>query len=151
MKYSYSNNSLAKLQTCHPNLQAIAKRALEISPVDITIVHGLRGEESQNALVKDGFSTLKYPKSNHNQTKDPDHAGTDGAFFFSDALDFGPYIPGVGIFWKDTHMFAVIAGVFMAAAKELGFKLRWGGDWDMDGQTTDQKFMDWGHIELNWE
>lgn len=147
--YHYGTNSKAKLQTCHPNLQAIANRALEISPVDITIVHGLRGKDLQNELAKNGFSTKIYPNSRHNLTKDPDYMGTDGMFFFSDALDFAPYV--AGIHWKDTHMFAVVAGVFMAAAKELGYKLRWGGDWDMDGQTTDQKFMDWGHIELVWE
>ena len=67
----------------------------------------------------------------------------------SDALDFAPYING-RIYWEDSHIFAVVAGVFMAAAKQQGFKIRWGGDWDSDGTTTDQTFMDWGHIEITW-
>lgn len=33
----------------------------------------------------------------------------------SEAIDFGPWING-GVPWNDTHIFAVIAGCFFAAA-----------------------------------
>jgi hypothetical protein len=54
----------------------------------------------------------------------------------------------MGIPWKDTHAFAVIGGILIAVADAMDVKVRYGGDWDMDGQTTDQTLMDWGHIEL---
>jgi hypothetical protein len=51
--------------------------------------------------------------------------------------------------WDDTHIFAVVAGSFFAAALELGVMLRWGGDWDGDGLSKgDQRFFDYGHVEI---
>ena len=138
--FEYGSKSRAKLDTCHDALKAVATRALELSPVDITIVHGYRGEEVQNALFESGASKLKYPDSMHNKTN------VDGAQC-SLALDFAPWID-VGIPWEDTHMFAVVYGCFAAAAKERGVAIRWGSDWDGDNRTTDHSFLDWGHIEL---
>jgi len=128
-------------------LQAIADEALEISPYDISIIHCLRGKELQDALYYSNASTKMYPYSRHNKTEDP---MIHDPYSMSDALDFAPYVKGT-IYWEDTHIFAVIAGCFMAAANRLGYLLRWGGDWDSDGTTTDQTLMDWGHIEMNWD
>ena len=68
------------------------------------------------------------------------------------ALDFAPYAGGID--WGDVRQFCVVAGAFMLAAAqlreegEISSRLRWGGDFDMDGTTTDQLFLDLGHIEL---
>jgi hypothetical protein len=35
-----------------------------------------------------------------------------------------------------------------AIAQEEGFHIRWGGDWDGDGDLTDQQFDDLFHIEV---
>lgn len=140
--FSYGSRSVAKLNTCDAILRAVAERALELSPYDITIIHGWRGEEVQNALQESGASTKRWPDSKHNHTKDG-----DGTTPHSLALDFGPWVKG-DIPWNDTHIFACIAGCFFAAAAEMQVKLRWGGDWDSDGSTRDQKLMDWGHLEL---
>jgi peptidoglycan L-alanyl-D-glutamate endopeptidase CwlK len=117
---------------------------LSVSPYDITIIHGWRGEEVQNALFASGASTKEWPFSKHNTTDDEDDA-------LSQAFDFGPYflLPSgkMGIPWSETHIFAVIAGCFFAAAAELEVKLRWGGDWDADGDTKEHKLQDWGHME----
>ena len=137
--FAYGNKSAQKLSTCHPVLQDVAMRAIKLTPVDFTIVHGWRGEEIQNALVDSGASKTPWPDSKHNHM--------EGNEACSLAIDFAPWV-GSTIPWKDTHLFALIAGVWFAAADEVGATLRWGGDWDMDGLTTDQTFMDWGHLEL---
>lgn len=137
--FEYGSTSKARLATCHNDIRRVAERALELSPVDITIVWGWRAEEAQNKMVADGASKTPWPNSKHNNK----HNGQP----LSLAVDFAPWVKGA-IPWNDTHLFAVIAGCFLAAAKELGIKIRWGGDWDMDGTTTDQTFMDWGHVEL---
>ena len=132
--------------TCHPLWYVIMEEALALSPYDITLIHGLRGEYLQNALYDSGASRKRFPDSTHNSSKDPDveHAN------FSDAVDFGPWVDG-GVPWKDTHIFACIAGIIMSVAKRRGVKTRWGGDWDSDGKSRgDQKLMDWGHIEIIW-
>lgn len=145
--FAYGGRSVSRLETCHPALQEIADEALARSPYDITIIHGLRGKEAQNTLYASNASTKMWPNSRHNKSNDDviidPHA-------YSDALDFAPWVNNT-IYWNDTHIFAVIAGCFFAAASAVGYKIRWGGDWDMDGQSTDQRLMDWGHIELNWK
>jgi len=138
--YSYGSKSMSKLKTCDPVLRAIAERALELSPYDITIVHGWRGEEVQNALQESGASTKRWPDSKHNYTRDNGEPN-------SLAIDFAPWVNGT-IPWNDTHIFAHIAGLMTAAAAEMRVSLRWGGDWDTDGSTKDQKLLDWGHVEL---
>ena len=146
MNYKYGTGSNEKLDTCHPTLQLIAEEALALSPYDITIIHGWRNMETQNALEADGKSTKRFPDSRHNKTDDPDVIEPAR---MSDALDFAPWVKDT-IYWNDTHIFAVIAGCFIAAAKQMGITLRWGGDWDSDGQTTDQTLLDWGHVEITW-
>lgn len=138
-EFYFGSQSTLKLETCHPTLQRIAHRALATTPVDFTIVHGFRGEQEQNALYDRGASKLQWPESEHNAMRD--------GLPCSRAIDFAPWIHG-DIPWNDTHLFAMLAGVFFAAADHVGARLRWGGDWDLDGLTTDQTFMDWGHVEL---
>ena len=138
--YSFGLKSLAKLDTCHPDLFDIAELALSRSPYDFTVVHGWRGEDVQNALQESGASTKRYPNSKHN------HVDGNGVPL-SLALDFAPWVGGK-IPWGDTHIFAIIAGVFFSAAAELEIPVRYGGDWDSDGSTKDQTLMDWGHLEL---
>lgn len=139
--HKYGAASMEKLASCHPMLAKVAVRALEICPYDITIVFGHRGEEVQNTLFARGSSEKKFPLSKHNRL------GSNGQPQ-SEAIDFAPYING-SIPWNDTHIFAVVAGSFFAAAIELGATLRWGGDWDSDGLSKgDQQFFDYGHIEI---
>ncbi len=144
MSFQYGPSSNAKLDTVHPHLRMIAIRALQRSPYDITIVHGWRGEEIQNALFDSHASTKRFPDSRHNKSQDP---GLPDPLKVSDAIDFAPWIDG-GIPWNETHIFAAIAGLMFAAADELGLKIRWGGDWDTDGNTREHKLQDWGHIEI---
>lgn len=149
--YSYGVKSQGKLDTCHSALNKTANAGLIVSPVDITIIHGWRGQEVQEALFASGASEKDWPDSKHNNY---DMAG-DFRIEESLAFDFGPWVDGK-VPWKDTHMFALIAGIFFAVFDQLQIEgeisnqilLRWGGDWDMDGSTTDQKLMDWGHMEL---
>ena len=138
--YRFGKRSSDKLATCHPALVAVCQRALERSPYDFSIVHGWRGEDQQNALFDSGASSVRWPDSQHNNTDDNGRP-------LSLAIDFAPYING-SIPWNETHVFAVIAGCLFSAAEELDATLRWGGDWDGDGNTREHKLQDWGHMEI---
>ena len=140
MSWAYGITSSQKRDTCDPELIFVIDRGLALSPVDISIVWGWRDEEVQTGMYRMGASTKKWPNSKHNHV-------IEGVGPQSLAFDFGPYVEG-GIPWDDTHLFGLVAGVFFAAAKDGGVKLRWGGDWDKDGLTIDQTFMDWGHLEI---
>lgn len=138
-EHRFGDRSRARLATCTLDLQAIAHRGLLRSPIDFTIIWGFRNMHEQNELVAQGLSKTPWPTSKHNNRV--------GDVPSSHAFDFGPWIDGT-IPWNDTHAFAVVAGALFAAASELDKRIRWGGDWDRDGSTTDQTFMDWGHVEL---
>lgn len=138
--YKFGAVSNGKLSSCCQELRVLANRAIVLSPYDFTIIWGWRGEEIQNALFASGASEKEWPKSKHNVE---DIHGSP----YSEALDFGVYQSGVGVLWKNTHAFAVVAGCFFAAGKEQGIDLKWGGDWDTNPQTG-QKLLDYGHIEV---
>jgi len=126
--------SREKLGTCHPDLANIAIHVMEWQVYDFTIVWGHRNKAAQEQAFLSGNSGKRWPDSRHNSTP-------------STALDFAPWVDG-GIPWNDTHAFAVIGGMFIAAGADLGTPIIYGGDWDMDGLTTDQRLMDWGHVQL---
>jgi len=148
-EFRFGRKSQNKIASLHPVWQFILPVALERSPYDITIVHGLRNKEVQNRLHSEGASYKRWPDSRHNKTDDPETSEKD-RWLLSDAVDFAPWVNG-GIPWEDTHIFACVAGVIMATAVEFEQKTRWGGDWDADGSTRDHTLLDWGHIELVWE
>lgn len=141
MSYVYGRTSQRNRDSCAPPLIEIMNKGLELSPVDISIVRGWSDEDVQNMLFRTGASKKQWPFSEHNfMLTDEPH---------SKAFDFAPHLGReIKIPWEDTHLFAVVAGVFISVAIGLGVKLRWGGDWDMDGLTTDQTFMDYGHLEI---
>jgi hypothetical protein len=110
-----------------------------MTPFDFTIVCGLRNKVDQDAAFHGGFSKKGWPHSKHN--------GTAPLYDESTALDFAPWIHGT-INWNDEGSFYVLAGVFLAAAVMEEVEVRGGWDWDRDGLTEDQSFMDIGHLEL---
>lgn len=145
MPFSFGQRSRARLSTCHPRLVEVAERAIIRTPIDFTIIHGFRDRELQNELVAQGLSKTPWPKSQHNFRIL--QGGGESYIPQAKALDFGPWINGT-VPWDDELAFARVAGVFDACAAELGIEIEWGGDWDDDGSSTDQSFMDLGHIQL---
>ena len=139
MSFVYGARSTAHLATCHPDLRRVAKTALVVSPIDITIVCGLRPRQAQDEAFAMGLSKKRWPDSRHNGVM-PDYDE-------STALDFAPWINGT-INWNDEGSFYVVGGVLLAAAKIEEVNVRGGWDWDRDGLTEDQSFMDIGHLEL---
>jgi peptidoglycan L-alanyl-D-glutamate endopeptidase CwlK len=120
------------LEWVHPELVAVCRLAVQI--LDCKVIDGLRTPEEQAINLARGVSKTKHSKH---------LTQADG---YSHAVDLAPYVSGVD--WKDTEMFCVLAGVMRAAAYQRGVTLRWGGDWDMDNQTDDERFRDYGHFEL---
>ncbi len=126
---SFSRRSLAKLNTAHPELQRLFLAV--IIEHDCTILCGHRNKEDQDGAFADGMSLLQFPHSKHNSLP-------------SMAVDAAPY----PIDWKDTKRFIAFGFAVNAIAKKLGISIRWGGDWDGDGDLKDQRFMDLVHFEI---
>lgn len=125
----FSSRSKMNLQSCHVDLQRLFN---EVSKThDCTILEGYRDKRRQDEAFKSGLSKLRFPTSKHNR-------------FPSLAVDVIPY----PIDFSDVRRIYDFGHFVVAKAKEMGIKIRWGGDWDGDGDTTDQKFNDLVHFEL---
>ena len=100
---------------------------------DITVIEGKRSQERQNQLVAEGKSKTKF-----------------GKHVLGKAVDIAPY----PIDWNARDDFHYLGGWVLAIANKLGYKVRWGGDWNASslfkGQrpTKDNNFDDLVHFEL---
>ena len=98
-----------------------------IKIMDVTIIEGLRTQERQDELVAKGASKTRYSK--HIQGK---------------AVDLAPY----PIDWEDRERFHYMGGMVRGIAEQLNVPVRWGGDWDSDGEIKDNSFDDLVHVEI---
>jgi peptidoglycan LD-endopeptidase CwlK len=134
--FRLSARSQKRLETCDLRLQYIVR---ELSMVmDITVIEGHRSVARQDALFKAGASKVKGGGSKHNPKP-------------SRAVDICPAdAPKLWALHRDLPRARYNA--MYAEAKKIadaaGIKTRWGGDWDGDGDFTDQNFNDLVHIEL---
>lgn len=150
----FGAKSRALLEGLHPYLRQLLEEA--VVERDITIVSGFRGKEEQDELLRNGKTTLAYPKSKHNTVAtqvdvDLGFAANVGAPL-ARGVDIALWHSTVPhILWNRSSEFYLLAGYLTGLAKTVlphGWSLRVGADWDGDGDTTDQKFHDLGHIEL---
>lgn len=126
---TFSKQSEQRLSTCDERLQRVLREA--IKHVDFTVMCGHRTQDEQDEAFRLGRSKARWPQSKHNGLP-------------SLAVDIAPY----PVDWQDTARFARLAGYIERIAHEQGVRIRWGGDWDQDGWTSDEQFIDMPHIEV---
>lgn len=135
---SFSDKSSRRLFECERRIQLLFNRV--ILTVDCTILEGHRGQIKQDEYfnAKPQRSKVKWPDGKHNKRP-------------SEAIDVAPWpIPknwGAD-HWKDMVKFYEFAAIVRYEAVQMGIKIRWGGDWDGDGDYRDQNFDDLVHFEL---
>jgi len=110
-KFKLGATSLARLKGVHPDLVKVVKRAIELTPMDFTVLEGLRSKERQQQLVAKGAS--KTMNSYH---------------ITGHAVDIAPLVDGK-VTW-DWKYYNLLAPIIKQAAKELGVNITWGGDWE---------------------
>lgn len=125
-----SKTSKARLATCDIRLQKIVEEAIKIT--DFSVLCGHRGKEEQDLAYARGFSKVKYPNSKHNGLP-------------SKAVDLAPW----PINWNNIDRFIKLADIILKIAKQKKIKIRWGADWNRNGEWRDEKFRDWPHFELD--
>ena len=138
--YSYSATSRERLESCHPDLQVIWDEVIQW--IDCAVFCGHRGEAKQRLAYLENKSKVRWPDSKHNSKP-------------SMAIDSGPYFVEIhNTDWDDSLAFARFAGRIDQIADQLlkagaiSHSIRWGGDWSMNGRSTDQTFFDLPHFEL---
>jgi peptidoglycan L-alanyl-D-glutamate endopeptidase CwlK len=128
--FKFSTLSQNRLATCCTDLQAICHLALQISPIDFSVICGYRDAETQNKAYAEGKSGVMYPVSYHNKAP-------------SLAVDLAPY----PLDWNDITAFKIIGSSMCIAAYKLDIKnFTWGAFWKK-GQW--QNKTDWGHFQID--
>lgn len=133
MKRKWGNSSRAVYTTLDPRLKLWCDVMLQ-QVADISLLYGHRGEQEQNEMFERGASTLRFPDSKHNYRP-------------SMAVDLQPY-PRPLHEAKLWGALGYLAGRGHQVAEDIGITLRWGGDWNRDGDLTNQKFDDLFHWEI---
>ena len=123
MGYRFGPRSRARLAGVHEDLVKVLERAIELTPIDFTVIEGVRSSARQKELVAAGAS--KTMRSRH---------------ITGHAVDIAPVLNGE-IRW-DWPLYKQIAPVVKQAAKEVGVPIEWGGDW--------LRFKDGPHWQLPW-
>jgi peptidoglycan L-alanyl-D-glutamate endopeptidase CwlK len=116
------------LESLNEDLQELMTEAIKW--VDISLIEGKRSRKRQAELLKIGAT--KTLNSKHLTGK---------------AVDFAPYHDGID--WNNRENFIYNAGVIYGIATQKGIPVRWGGDWNENGDLSDNDFDDLCHIELH--
>ena len=141
--YSLGRKSKRHLSRTDPRFTPIANRAIRI--LDFSVTNSYRGRRYQNAAfyADPQRSQLKFPDSKHNKWP-------------SKAIHFEPY-PNPWpdetetdklVYAKQLGRFYLLAGIIIGIGIEMKIPIRWGGDWNMDGDIMDQSFDDLSHYEV---
>jgi peptidoglycan L-alanyl-D-glutamate endopeptidase CwlK len=133
----FSERSKKNLSGIHPDLVQVMNRSIIDSPVDFTIIEGVRTQDRQQELYAQGrtkpghivtYADGIVNKSNH-------QAHEDG---YGYAVDLYPFVGGK-LNLNDVESLKKIAAHIKAIALSLNINVGWGGDW---------KMRDYAHFEL---
>jgi len=138
--YKLGNKSKEKLRGVHPTMVKVIERAIELSSQDFTVLEGLRTPQRQAELYAQGRTK---PGQVVTWTLKSRHFVQDDGW--GHAVDLAPW----PIDWSNTKKFDDIAEAMFKASKELGTPIRWGADWDEDGQPRERGETDSPHFELS--
>lgn len=129
MTRKFSKASERHFNGVHPDLIAVARKTLELSPYDFMITCGLRTKGEQRILVQTGKSSTMNSRHLPGKKNKMSHA-----------IDFAVLIDGK-ITW-DFKYYKAVASAFKKASKLLSIPIEWGGDW--------KSFIDGPHVQLPW-
>ena len=130
---TWSKGSAQRLSTCNDDVRWLMCTVRD-EVADISILTGHRGQAEQDQKFAEGKSQVKWPNGKHNT-------------YPSNAVDFQPY-PVPEKKEKLWAALAYIAGRAIEIGKRRGLRVRWGGDWNGNGDLTDQTFDDLYHLEV---
>jgi len=133
----YGKTSLSKLVGVHPDLVTVMNEAIKDTPIDYSLIFGVRTTKMQQDLYAQGRTKKGniVTKADGVKNKSNHQIKEDG---FGWAVDFCPLIEGK-LDWNTHANFKAIADHIVATGKRLGIKVVSGYYW---------KFFDAPHIQL---
>lgn len=138
MAFILGKRSRQRLIGVHPDLVKVLEGALALSPIDFTVIEGVRTLERQQELYAKGRTTPG-PKVTWSM---------QSRHLTGHAVDIGPFDAKGNILWAETKKFLTIGKAMFAAADQLCIPIRWGYDWDGDKILMESGEYDGPHFEL---
>lgn len=127
---SFDPGSAHRLSQAHHLLQLLMNEAIKKTP--FMILDSQRGRHAQEQAFAQGHSKVHFGNSAHNWSP-------------SVALDVAP----LPLDWHNARAFMDLGlGVIMPLAHALHIPIRWGADFNRDGNYTNDSFVDMPHYEL---
>lgn len=142
-KYKLSDKSLQRLNGVDSNLVKVVKRAIEITEQDFSVLEGVRTKEQCYINYGKGRTStelaIKGIPASYSKPKEAKVTWLNNPLgskhVTGKAVDLIPY----PLSWGDIPSFIKISEAMKKAAKELGIKIEYGGDW---------KQKDYPHYEV---
>lgn len=136
----FSQRSKDALKGVHPDLVKVMEAAIINSPVDFTIIQGVRTTAQQQALYAQGRTKPgpKVTNADGVRNKSNHQIKGDG---FGHAVDLYPFYNGsIQIHDKQVvPKLKLIANHIISIGKQMGVNVEWGGNWS---------FVDYPHFQL---
>ena len=151
-KFVLSKLSISRLEGVNADLVKVVQRAIEITQQDFMVVEGVRSKEQCYINYGKGRTvaqcTAKGVPAKYAQPKLAKVTWLNNPLsskhVTGKAVDLVPY----PVDWNDLTKFDQVAKAMFAAADELGVSIRWGADWDNDGNYREKGEYDSPHFEL---
>ncbi len=133
MSFRFGRNSRRQLSTADGRLQDIAHIVLKIK--DHAVIKGHRNQREQHTAFIEGHSELDWPNGKHNKLP-------------SIAIDVQTYpLPQNEQELREEQLY--LLGLYAGVGYMKDIPIRIGGDWDRDGEITDNSFDDFFHVEID--
>lgn len=123
----FGTGSLNALKGVHPNLVKVMIEAIKNTPIDFTIVEGVRTTKRQQDLYAQGRTKPGAKVTNADGVKNKSNHQPKGDGF-GYAIDFCPYVNGK-LDWDNINNFKTVINHIKATALLLGIKITAGIDW----------------------
>ena len=152
-KYKLSERSLNNLEGVDERLVKIVKRAIEVTEQDFIVIEGLRTREQMMINYGKGRTASQLAvhgiPASYAKPKEAKVTWLSNPFSSKHGKGLAVDIVPNPVDWSDVSKFDKIAKAMFKASSELGYNtLRWGADWDDDGNFREKGETDSPHFEL---
>ena len=160
MSHSFGKSSMDQYDTLHVDLQLTLTHAIALCEVDFSLIEGYRSPIKQFDYYKKGRKLNEKGKwvivNSKQVITNVDGYNILGSHnhYPSKAVDIAIYIEGKPQLAYDPAHLAYVAACVIRSADilysegKITHKVRWGGDWNRNGDFTDSKLIDKPHLEL---
>lgn len=149
MNYAWDDRSCGVLNELRQDLRTVIEGAAKVCPVEFQLVDGARTIDEQRKLFAAGKSKINPDSLDPKELVEQAKHVVNKIEPKARAVDIVLRVSGKAALAYDRTHLAFVAGVIVSEGARRNIPIRWGGNWDRDGEViTDQTFQDLVHFEV---